>query len=57
MTNFRTLIQSYASAQIAGLLGKIKASSKLGHRLTKAMGDVRAEIALAMHVLHERPPL
>lgn len=39
MTNFRTLIQSYASAQVAGLLGKIKASSKLGHRLTK--GELR----------------
>ena len=39
MTDLRTLIQSYASAQIGGLIGKIKASSKLGHRLTK--GELR----------------
>ncbi len=25
--------------------------------IDEAMGDVRAEIALAMHILHERPPL
>ena len=39
MPNSRTLIQSYASAQIGGLIGKIHASSKLGHRLTK--GELR----------------
>lgn len=39
MSDLRTLIQSYASAQIAGVLGKINASAKIGHRLTK--GELR----------------